>query len=231
MKLIITSFIACLLSFSLLNAQVVKEEPVEEPYKDYNERPYPATNIPPSPEVAGFMAEFEDSEVGNLKVYSDFDEQPSSDYYFAGEKISALHQELFTAEFRELIKTENAYATYSIKGNAREHHIIRMPTNKGPNTLWLFTVEGEVVKPLQLLAYAFCQSGSCYQQDSWITDLDGDTDLDILVKTRRTNANSKKVLEKNEQVYLQNEAGDFRLVEKGLIRFEPGKFDMEELEY
>ena len=230
MKLIITSFIICFLSFSLLNAQVVKEEPVEEPYKDYNERPYPATNIPPSPEVAGFMAEFEDSEVGNLKVYSDFDEQPSSDYYFAGEKISAIHNELFTAEFRELIQAGNAYATYSIKGNAREHYIIRLPTNKGPNTLWLFTVEGEVAKPLQLLAYAFCQSGSCYQQDSWITDLDGDTDLDILTKFRRTDASSQKVIEKQASVYLQNKAGDFQMAEKGAVSLEPGKYDMEGLE-
>ena len=231
MKLTITFFTACFLFTGLLSAQVVSEDPVKEPYKDYNERPYPATNIPASPEVAGFIALFEDSDVGNLQVYSHFDGELPVDYYFTGKEIGAAHKELFTAEFRDLIEANAAYATYSIKGNERENYIIRMPTNKGENTLMLFTVEGEVVKPLQLLAYAFCQGGYCYQQDSWITDLDGDTGLDILVKYRRTEADSKKVVEKNDKVYLQNEAGSFQLVEEGAVTVEPGKYEMEELEY
>lgn len=231
MKLIIPIFAACLLFSGTLSAQVVEEEPVEEPYEDYNERPYPATNIPASPEVAGFMALFEDSEVGNLQVFSDFDSEISADYYFTGREIGEGFKELFTGEFRDLIEANAIYATYSIKGSEEEHYIVRLPTNKGANMIWMFTVEGEVVKPLQQLAYAFCNDNSCYQQDSWITDLDGDTDLDILVKSRRTDPETKKVLEKNDQVYLQNEAGNFRPVEKGLISFEPGKFDMKELEY
>ena len=231
MKQIIIFFAAFFLLTDAIYAQVVDEKPVEKPFEDYNERPYPITNIPVSPEVAGFMAYFHDSDVGNLRVFSSFKDTLDYGYYFKGREIGPAEKELFTKEFHDLIKSGEAYATYNIKGNAGDHYIIRMPTNKGANTLWLFNIEGEVVKPVQLLAYAFCQGDYCYQQDSWITDLDGDADLDILVKFRRTRADTKEIVEKTQKVYLQNEDGDFRHVENGLISFDPSKFEMEDLKY
>ena len=231
MKLNVILSIACFLFTALLHAQAVDKKPVEHPYQDYNERPYPATNLPASPKVAEFMALFEDAEVGNLHVYSDFKDKAGAGYYFAGKKIGAAHKELFASEFLGLAKANDIYATYSIRGNEEEHYIIRMPTNKGSNTLWLFTIEGEVVKPLQQLAFAFCQGGDCYQQDSWITGLNGDTSLDILVKFRRTNAKTGAVTEESEKVYLQDEAGNFRLAEKEKVNVKHGKFDMERLKH
>lgn len=43
-------------------------------YEEYNVRPYPATNVPVSPEAASFIALFEESNVGNLRVYSHYDD-------------------------------------------------------------------------------------------------------------------------------------------------------------
>jgi len=158
----------------------------QKPADEYKERPYPATNTPASEDAATFLTLFEDSEVGNLKVYSHPGEKIPANHYFKGTEISDYFHSFFSGEYRELLSDgAKAFATHSIKGNRGEHFIIRMATNKGANTLVLFDLNGERLEPIQTLAYAFCQKGYCYQQDSFITDLDGDTDLDLLIKYKR----------------------------------------------
>ncbi len=231
MKILISFFASCFLFVSALSAQVVEGDTLKEPYQQYQERPYPAANIPVSPEVAGFIAQFEDSEVGNLKAFAIPEAEIPYGYYFTGTEIGEAHKELFTDEYRDLVENGAIYATYSIKGQEKEHYIIRMPTDKGPNTLVLFETNGEVVEPVQLLAYAFCENGFCYQQDSWVTDLDGDADLDILTKYRRILPASGEVVDKVDYIYLQAESGDFMIIESDKIRVDPDKYNMEELEF
>lgn len=230
MKLIITLFTSCFLFSGLSHAQVVSDKQLDEPSKAYNERPYPAPGIQVSPEVAGFMALFEDSEAGNLQVFSHFGDALPAGHYFTGKKIDAEFKNLFTGEYRELAERGAAYATYSIRGNAGEHYLIRLATNKGPHTLMLFTIEDGLVKPLQQLAFAFCKNGACYQQDAWITDLNGDTALDILVRFRQSSRPANEVISTNEYIYLQNEAGNFQLAQRGATGVAPEKFEMKELE-
>lgn len=233
---LITVFLLALFSFSTVWAQDEKaqEKDIEkEDYEDYDVRPYPAANVPVSEQAADFISLFEESDVGNLRLYSHPSEDLPYGYPFAGDKIPESFYSMFTGDYRELLEDDLAYANsvYSIKGNEGQHYIMRLPTNKGPNTLVLFDLRGEVMVPIQILAFAYCKDGYCYQQDSFLTDLDGDTDLDILLKFQRTLPESGEVLNKNDIMFLQQDNGEYRMVLDNPINIDPGMYNMREISF
>lgn len=202
-------------------------------YQEYDVRPYPATNVPASAEAAAFISIFEESNVGNLRVYAHYDDELPYDYPFRGEEIPESFYEMFTGTYRDLLEADESYAysIYSIKGNRSEHYLIRTPSDKGPNTIVLFDLNGEVMEPVQVLAYAYCKGDFCYQQDSFITDLDGDTDLDILTKFRRVEADNEETLVKNDIVYLQNDDGTYQMVLDNELRIDKDAYNMKKIEF
>lgn len=222
-----------LLIFSVcLTLSAFGQEP-DTSYGDYDVRPYPATNVPVSPEAASFIALFEESNVGNLRVYSHYDDELPYEYPFEGEEIPESYYEMFAGTHRDLLEDDaaSAYSIYSIKGNRAEYYLIRTPSDKGPNTIVLFDLNGEVMEPVQVLAYAYCKGDFCYQQDSFITDLDGDTDLDILTKFRRTEADDEETLVKNDIIYLQEDDGSFEMVLDNDLRIDEGAYNMKAIEF
>ncbi len=234
MRLILLIF-ALLVTYSSLWSQdeSEKEQIEKESYEDYQERPYPAANVPASEEAAAFMRLFEESDVGNLRLYSNVDAKLPYGYPFEGEEIPESFYDMFTGEYRELLEDDKSYAysIYNIKGNTGEHYLMRMPTNKGPNTLVMFDLQGEVMQPVMPLAYAYCSGEYCFQQDAFITDLDGDTDLDVLIKFRRTAADSEEVINKNDLIYLQGDDGTYQMVLDNAIRVDVDRYNMKELEF
>lgn len=185
-----------------------------------------------SGKAARFSALFETQPSGDLHLYAQFNEELPADYAFTGQAIGKPFMELFTGEFRQMLEEGAAfYAVYSLKNGEKESYIIRLPSNKGPNTFYLFEWRDEVLHPVQLLAYAFCAEGYCHQQDCWAADLNGDSKVDLLTKFRRTLPRSQQALSHNEQVYLQKDAGRFGIVPQGSVELEQGKFEMKELAY
>ncbi|WP_282782429.1 hypothetical protein [Phaeodactylibacter xiamenensis] len=225
--------ILSLLIFSVcLTFSALGQKP-DTSYGEYDVRPYPATNVPVSPEAASFIALFEESNVGNLRVYSHYDDELPYEYPFKGKEIPESYYEMFAGTHRDLLEDDASYAysIYSIKGNRAEHYLIRTPSDKGPNTIVLFDLNGEVMEPVQVLAYAYCKGDFCYQQDSFITDLDGDTDLDILTKFRRIEADDEETLVKNDIVYLQEDDGSFEMVLDNELRIDKDAYNMKAIEF
>ncbi|MEQ8703102.1 MAG: hypothetical protein RIC19_04245 [Phaeodactylibacter sp.] len=202
-------------------------------YGEFDVRPYPAANVPASPEAAAFIALFEESNVGNLRVYAHHDDELPYNYPFKGKEIPKAYYEMFSGTYRALLEADKAYAygIYSIKGNKAEHYLVRMPSDKGPNTIVLFDLNGEVMEPVQVLAYAYCKGDFCYQQDSFITDLDGDTDLDILTKFRRMEADDEETLVKNDIIYLQGDDGSYQMVLDNELRINKDAYNMKDVTF
>lgn len=223
MKNIIVFLIICLLGSGMLWGQV----------KDYEAEPYPALNQPASERAAGFIALFENSEVGNMQVYAWEGEELPSDYYFIGRKIPKNYYDFFGTEYQSLLKKQGAaaYATHSIRGSEAEYYLVRMPTNKGTHTITLFRLVGERLEPIKTLAYAFCLNGTCYQQDAFITDLNRDTDLDILIKHRQTpEGHSDITLNEYHRAFLQSDGGQFPLARRGsLEELDVDMYNMKEM--
>ncbi|MCB9275718.1 MAG: hypothetical protein H6564_16850 [Lewinellaceae bacterium] len=185
-----------------------------------------------SGKASAFTGLFEEVQAGSLHLFSHFNEELPADFAFTGQKIGKKYYGFFSGEYRQMLESGAVfYAVYRMKNDGKDAYIIRMPSNKGPHTFYLFEWRGETLHSVQLLAYAFCADGFCHQQDCWVADLNGDSKVDILTQFRRTLPRSRKVLTSNEQVYLQKDAGRFGIVPQGAVHLESGRFELQELAY
>jgi hypothetical protein len=128
---------------------------------------------------------FEESNVGNLHVYSLDGSTDSPEDYFYGERIPRGLYGLFAANWRDELPDDfEAYALFKIKHGAGDAYLMRFAGLGTQNLIGLFSIEGEKVTFLKILSSHSCSDSTCWQTDSWIQDFDGDTRLDILQKVR-----------------------------------------------
>lgn len=188
--------------------------------------PYPVNNKAYSEKTASFIALFEDTNVGNLHVYTTKAKMPKEDYFFKGQELSSYYTAMLPDKWRKMTrgKKSKAYAVKSIAGADREYYIIRFLDKKGRNRLALFELKQEDLVHKLDLAEAWCKRNRCYQKDSWIQDFDGDTRVDILVKTLR----ARNSLDRTDvEVYKQTRTGQF--VKDNNIKIDEIKYPLEKL--
>lgn len=199
-------FIVLCLFGPALFAQAPAKDRADEAYYV---SPYPMGNTPASERAAAFISLFDTENVGNLRVYAARDGNLNREYPFKGqalpERFLGMLPEPYLSELKR--RGGTAYAVYRIKGNRGEHYLLRLPTEKGEHTLVLFDLHGEQLGLVNVLAYAYCGEKGCRQQDGFLTDLDGDTDLDILTKY----AASARAVPRSV-VHLQQDDGGYETV-------------------
>lgn len=126
---------------------------------------------------------FEHTNVGNMHVYPSSERNPTSDYYFHGEKIRRKWYKYFDRKWSTAhSKRYTAYATYAITIGDDLHFLIRFEGRKYDNSIELFTLNRGVITHRQTLASYNYELGIESQLDSWIQDFDRDTRKDILKK-------------------------------------------------
>ncbi|MEL6923169.1 MAG: hypothetical protein AAFO94_03905 [Bacteroidota bacterium] len=144
--------------------------------------------------IAAFRAFFNNPNVGNLHVYAPKTETVSTDYYFSGTAIPRGYFDLIDPFWRMFYSDDmKAFAVYTLKGTVdnNPYYLIRFESPGVRNTLDLFELsEGKLHHKKQLAAY-WCMDQGCVQKDSWIQDMDGDTQFDILKKVRMVERNQQ----------------------------------------
>ena len=187
---------------------------------------YPAAgNAITSPKVRAFIQLFQSENVGNLHVYAHKGTTPPNDYVFTGQPIGGSHTELFDEEHKRWLSIYQhyAFAVYSIRGDEQQYYIIRLADAKGNNRLELFELNDDQLKHNQTLASYTCEATNCMQVDSWLQDINGDTRIDIIQKSKTYSSNQSK---ENLIIFKQTKDGDFiqsteMHVEKGDYKMEP----------
>lgn len=188
--------------------------------------PYPINNRPSSEKTAAFIALFDDTNVGNLHVYTSKMSNPKEDYFYMGQEMDTYYTAMLPKKWRKKTrgKAAKAYAVKNIAGAEREYYIIRFLDKKERNHLALFELQQESLIHKMTLAQAWCKGPRCYQKDTWIQDVDGDTLVDLIVKTRR----ERNSLTSDEiEVYQQTKAGNF--VKNETWNIDSTKYPLEEL--
>lgn len=204
------SLLIIVISFQLTIAQKNNEEPLDVVL---TENPYPISNQANSATMAAFISQFEDTSIGNLHVYATTEKMPSDDYFYQGKDITGTFNDMLPNKLNKLVRRTNGkiYAVKSIKGNAREMYILRAPSKKNNSELVLYKMAGTQLIPVMPLAKVSCKrSGACSQMDSWIQDINGDTRLDIIQKTQKTNR-AGQVVKTKTKVYTQTQNGRYTL--------------------
>jgi len=220
MRWIAVSVVCCFLSIGTL-AQI----PVEELEKEQ----YHANNEAETLEGAAFATFFEETNVGNLHIYSTAEPTAELDYFFRGTPLPEGLYGVFPREWREeLPGSVNVQAVYAIKGDAKPYYILRLEGTGSRNTLELFEMVDGALQHRQTLAIYWCEAGQCLQQDAWLQDLDGDTRFDLIKKVRIWGATRGKEIGEYNVVLKQLENGEFEPT--GTIPVELNDYRMEELQ-
>jgi hypothetical protein len=183
-----------LLSFAA-STQTVEPAPSKAPDKgDIQVQEYPITNQVRSSALATFTNDFELTNVGFMHVYAMANTDPKGTYLMTGEEISSTTRALLPAKYQRMAKTMNAklYGAAEIRGVGESLYIVRMDGDRS-DRLEMFAMRDGKIKHLKTIAYRSCEEGACRQLDSFITDVDGDTDLDLIQIRRRVTKNGEKV--------------------------------------
>lgn len=156
------------------------------------EQAYPVTNLVENAALKTFDADFPNSNVGFLHAYTDPVIDPSEVYLFEGAPVSSTTKALLPAKFQRMAKALNAklYGAMSIAGIDESLYILRMDGQQ-EDRLEMFAIRDSKIVHLRTLAYRNCAAGLCTQMDSYLTDLDGNTTID-LVQIKRTQTKTKE---------------------------------------
>ncbi len=187
------SLLATLLfTFSLLNAQTVTPAPdrAADP-----EQAYPVTNIVQNSALKTFAADFPNNSVGFLHVYTDPVIDPTEVYLLKGNAISSTTRALLPQKFQRMAQALGAelYGAMSIAGPDESLYLLRMDGIQ-EDRIEMFAIRDNEVKHLRTIAYRNCAAGLCTQMDSYLTDLNGDGNLDLVeIKRMQTKVKERVV--------------------------------------
>lgn len=186
-------FFLVLISLTV-QAQVPGPEPSATPEKGTTSvQEYPITNTVRNDALATFTNDFDLTNVGFMHVYALPTTDPKGTYLLTGNEISSTTRALLPAKYQRMAKAMNAklYGAAEIRGIGESLYILRMDGNRS-DRLEMFAMRNGKIKHLKTLAYRSCMEGSCRQLDSFLTDVDGDTNLDLIQLRRVATRNRQK---------------------------------------
>lgn len=155
---------------------------------------YPITNTIGNVALKEFAENFPNENVGFLHIYVDPSIDPEEIYLLRGLPVSGTVKALLPVEYQLLARTMNAelYGAMAIKGVNESLYLLRMD-GQASDRIEMFALRNNEVVHLKTLAYRNCSEGSCEQLDSYLTDLDGDTNLDLVQIERSINKKGETV--------------------------------------
>ncbi|MTB52625.1 hypothetical protein [Lewinella sp. W8] len=151
----------------------------------------------PTESLAAWDAAFPDQNVGFFHVYTDPVIDPNEVYLLRGQVIGGYETALLPNKIQRLANRMEAtlYAAAAVRdGQGGKLYLVRME-GADQDRIEMFQIDDAVVKHVQTLAYRQCEGNDCRQIDSFLTDVDGDTEFEIMQifrvqkdgETRRSN--------------------------------------------
>ncbi|NJB85792.1 hypothetical protein GGR26_001537 [Lewinella marina] len=176
-----------------------------------------------------FATNFEESNVGFLHIYVDPTDDPLETYLLRGREMSDTAVAMLPARLRRLAKDDDAtfYATLAIKGIDENLYLTRLDAPRR-DQIDMFAIRDGKVKHLKTLAYLDCGGTECLQMDSYITDVNLDTDFDLIQIARRTTEQNGTTDERRTVYYMSPDNRRWKVTEEldvpweGIQFYEPG---------
>lgn len=184
---------------------------------------YPIGKAPETEMGRAFSAAFDESNVGNLHVFGTLEAEPSADYFYVGTAIDHKFYGLLSPTWQRALlpKTAELYAIKAIRHGDGVQYIMRFYTPDQGNQIELFTLINGELRHLTTLAYIECSKTRCIQLDSWILDVDGDTDLDLVKKLQIWDRQKDRVADAYINLFAQLKRGSYQQTdETSLTKFD-----------
>ena len=156
-------------------------------------RDYATDNALAGEALQGFDALFPEQNIGFFHVYSKAEVDPMTTYLLEGAAMGNTQLALLPKKYQKIAERTNAevYAAGAIRGLGEELYLVRMD---GPQTdrIEMFAIRDNKVEHLKTLSYNQCRGSNCMILESWITDIDGNGDLDLMQIARNSRGREKR---------------------------------------
>lgn len=162
---------------------------------------------------------FEEVNVVKMHLFGTNEIEPKVETYpYVGKLVGDAELKYFNDDLQPN-EVGSIYACYRTENN--NFYILRVPGKYASSDLVLAKwdeASSKIVKIMDL-AYIQCDEGLCHQQDAWITDLDDDRTLELVIR-KHTNDNGK-ISEEAFQVLSQQSPGTFSAAPEALASLAP----------
>jgi len=132
-------------------------------------------------DISELLNLFSDLKPTQLHLYSILIGTNIDVYPFVGETITPNMYELFDASSTSMFRQASMLGAYAI-GKLDDMYILRVPGNKGSNSITLYTLKDGKLQVEMPLALANDDPSVNIQQDAWLKDLDQDGKAEIIVR-------------------------------------------------
>ena len=132
-------------------------------------------------DISELLNLFSDLKPNQLHLYSILVGTNIDVYPFVGETITPNMYELFDASSTSIFRQATQLGAYAI-GKLDDMYILRVPGNKGSNSLPSYTLKDGKLQVEMPLALANDEPSVNIQQDAWLKDLDRDGKAEIIVR-------------------------------------------------
>ncbi len=189
-----------------------------------NQDPAPteAENTAPATQPAvneGFLNLFEEVNVVKMHLFGTNQVEPKvEDYPYAGKPIGEADLKFLSPDLQPN-EVGSVYACYRTENNG--FFILRVPGKYASSDLALAkwdTNANQLIKVMDL-AMLQCDEGMCHQQDAWLTDLDDDRSLELVIR-KQVNDNGK-ISNEEFTVLAQQPPGSFTKAPENLATLAP----------
>ncbi len=168
---------------------------------------------------------FSRNNIGKLHVFVQQDTSSETMQPLPGQPIKDEFRFFFgNAGFLHASRTPEAISI--VRGASLDYFLIRYWNKTGHEELALFQFKGLRLKKRKLLATIQCKEQQCWQQEAWILDLDGDTDLDFVTKRRAYDRDGDQSAVKTK-AFVQTDNG--RLRAKAKVELGAYEYAMKEM--
>lgn len=136
---------------------------------------------------------FESTNTGNMHIYAPRTNPSSDDYYYKGKLIPSEFNPVLPKKIRSVLGI-HTHAVHTVKGPniEQDFYILRIPLSN-TSKLALYKMQKSKLKKVKDLAYFYKKGNSVLQQDAWLTDVNGDGKIDVILKKKGAKKNSTSV--------------------------------------
>lgn len=162
---------------------------------------------------------FEEVNVVKMHLFGTKEADPKLETYpYAGKPIGEAELK-FLSEDMHPNEIGSVYACYRTENNG--FYILRVPGKYASSDLVLAKWDANSSKLVKIMDLAMlqCDEGLCHQQDAWLTDLDDDRSLELVI--RKASNDNGKVSEEEFTVLAQQPPGSFTKAPDALASLAP----------
>ncbi|MBK8566846.1 MAG: hypothetical protein IPN76_26830 [Saprospiraceae bacterium] len=189
-----------------------------------NQDPAPAEASNPAPAAQptineGFQNLFEEVNIVKMHLFGTKEAEPKiDDYPYVGKPIGESELKFLSPDLQPN-EIGSVYACYRTEYNG--FYILRVPGKYSSSDLALAKWDANANQLIKVMDLAMlqCDEGMCHQQDAWLTDLDDDRSLELVIR-KQVNDNGK-ISNEEFSVLAQQPPGSFTKAPDNLASLAP----------